>query len=346
MAESIVSDWLAEYNSLEPQEIRSFAALHAENHELSTSIQSILSDKSKHSDVSANWWLLSYHQSSILFQLLHPICIQLYNFYRSNENELKCFTLQFIPDFIYLYLNAVATGEKTAFRCVETLVLCVYNIEVCNDKGLFKSVSYRMPILAQASIYHEEKNLNNSDLKRWEETSTKEITWKSMNQVHKINAQNRLSVMAALMFIYNQQLSQIPKTALYHLCKNSSKLTAQGFNKHGHSYRPSYGNDPMNNSISSASMTSSTASTPITVKQNPRIPMSQQFLVELLHSIYFAMFNEFASAAIQAVEDIHNRSCYELFPDVILVTNAIKNSLQANPSGERKSLMIGISVSV
>lgn len=51
MAEAIVSDWLAEYNSLEPQEIRSFAALHAENHELSTAIHSILNDKTKHSEV-------------------------------------------------------------------------------------------------------------------------------------------------------------------------------------------------------------------------------------------------------------------------------------------------------
>lgn len=54
MAEAIVSDWLAEYNSLEPQEIRSFAALHVENHEVSTAIQTILSDKTKHSDVSGN----------------------------------------------------------------------------------------------------------------------------------------------------------------------------------------------------------------------------------------------------------------------------------------------------
>lgn len=267
------------------------------------------------------------------FKLLHPICIQLYNFYRSNENELKCFTLQFIPNFIYLYLNAVATGEKQSFRCVETLVLCAYNIEVCSDKGLLKSVSYRMPVLAQASIYHEERNLHASDLKRWEENSNKEISWRSMTQVYKITAQNRLSVMAALMFVFNQQLSLIPKSALYHLCKISSKLVSQGFAKHGHSYRASYGTDPLNTSMSAASMASSTSSGPSIAKQNPRIPTSQQFLVELLHAIYFAMFNEFASAAIQAVEDIHNRACYELYPDVILVTNAIKNSLQANPSG-------------
>lgn len=68
--------------------------------------------------------------------------------------------------------------------------------------------------------------------------------------------------------------------------------------------------------------------------------MSQKFLVELLNAIYFAMFNEFGSAAIQAVDDIHNRACYELYSDVILVTNAIKNSLQANPSGERVSIIV------
>ena len=65
----------------------------------------------------------------------------------------------------------------------------------------------------------------------------------------------------------------------------------------------------------------------------PRIPLSQQFLLEILNAIYFAMFNEFASAAIQAVDDIHNRACFELYSDVILVTNSVKNSLQANPSG-------------
>lgn len=182
-----------------------------------------------------------------------------------------------------------------------------------------------MPVLAQASIYHEEKNLHASDLKRWEDHSNKEVSWRSMTQVYKITAQNRLSVMAALMFIFNQQLSQIQKSSLYHLCTISSKLVTQGFNKPGHSYRASYGNDPLTTSTSST--------TSVAPKQSVRIPMGQEFLIELLHAIYFAMFNEFASAAIRAVDDIHIRACYELYHDVILLTNAIKNSLQANPSG-------------
>lgn len=33
------------------------------------------------------------------------------------------------------------------------------------------------------------------------------------------------------------------------------------------------------------------------------------------------------------MEDIHNRACYEAYPDVMLVTNAIRNSASSGPSG-------------
>lgn len=232
---------------------------------------------------------------------------------------MKRFTLQFIPTLIYTYLNAVAQGDKKSCRSVETLLLGMYNIEVSNEDGQPKVVSFRMPVLAQASIYHEEKSLNASDLRRWEENSNKEVTWGPLPHYETINAQNRLRVMSALMFVYNQHISLIPKSSLSHLCRISSQLVNQGFAKYGHAHRSSYGNDP-------------TAG--IVPKPLPRIPMSTQLLLELLTAIYFAMFNEFASIAIQTVDDIHNRACYELYTEVIIVTNAIKNSLHANPSGE------------
>ncbi|CAL4124386.1 unnamed protein product, partial [Meganyctiphanes norvegica] len=57
-------------------------------------------------------------------------------------------------------------------------------------------------------------------------------------------------------------------------------------------------------------------------------------------------FNEFASLGIQALEDVHMRSQYELFPDVLLMTNAIKNSLKVNPSGQPCDGPMGISVAL
>lgn len=44
-----------------------------------------------------------------------------------------------------------------------------------------------------------------------------------LQQVETLNAQNRLKVMTALLFIYNQQLSFINKSALEQLCKVATK---------------------------------------------------------------------------------------------------------------------------
>lgn len=186
----------------------------------------------------------------------------------------------------------------------------------------------------------QEKSLHPIDLRRWEENSNKEVSWGPLPSVESLNAQNRLKVMTALLFTYNQQLNQIHKPALYHLCKTTSQLVNQGFSKPGHMHRASYGNDPTSPQQNSATSSpgsqfqnSITLSSSVS-KPLPRIAVNSQFLVELAHANYFAMFNEFASAAIEAVNDLHNRACYEMLPEVILVTNAIRNSLHANPSGK------------
>lgn len=78
----------------------------------------------------------------------------------------------------------------------------------------------------------------------------------------------------------------------------------------------------------------------------PRIPLSSAFLVELVHAIYFAMFNGFGTVAIQTLEDIHNRACFEMYPELILITSAIRNSLHANPSGQPSDGPMGLSVAL
>jgi len=48
----------------------------------------------------------------VFLQLIDPVCNQLFGFYRSREVELQRFTLQFLPTFIFVYLNSVAHGDK------------------------------------------------------------------------------------------------------------------------------------------------------------------------------------------------------------------------------------------
>lgn len=77
-----------------------------------------------------------------------------------------------------------------------------------------------------------------------------------------------------------------------------------------------------------------------------RIPLTSSFLVELIHAIYFAMFNGFGTVAIQTLEDIHNRACFEMYTELILVTSAVRNSLHANPSGQPSDGPMGLSVAL
>uniref|UniRef100_A0A0K8TRW8 Putative beta-catenin-tcf/lef signaling pathway component drctnnb1a n=1 Tax=Tabanus bromius TaxID=304241 RepID=A0A0K8TRW8_TABBR len=313
MAESIVTEWMAEYASLQSSEIHSFALMHENNQEVADALYTIFNERIKYPD------------------LVHSVCNQFHSFYRSNEDTLKRFTLQFIPVLIYIYLNSVANGDKKSCRSVETLLISIYNVEVSTEDGQQKVVSFRMPVLAQASVYHEEKSLHPTDLRRWEENSNRDVKWGPLPQIELINAQNRMKVMTALLFSYNQQLSLIPKSALLHLCRIATQLVNQGFFKPGHAHRSSYGNDP---------------NPAIVPKPLPRIALTSQFLLELIHAIYFAMFNEFGTIAIQTLEDIHNRACYEMFTDLILVTNAVRNSLHANPSGQPSDGPMGLSVAL
>lgn len=52
MAESIVTDWLSDYASLQQFEIRSFASQHEHNHEIAHALFTILNERLKYPDVS------------------------------------------------------------------------------------------------------------------------------------------------------------------------------------------------------------------------------------------------------------------------------------------------------
>ncbi|XP_037944653.1 hyccin [Teleopsis dalmanni] len=319
MAESIVQDWLTEYKRIKDGPVADVTAFGLENEadlEIAEAIYTIFNERHRNDS------------------LVHSICVQLLEFYRATDDALRKFPLQFIPVLIYTYLHSVSAGDKKGSRSVETLLICIYNAEVSTEDGGNHVESFRMPILAQASVYHEEKNLPMTDLRRWEENCNREVKWGPHSQIEAITAQNRLRIMTALLFCYNQHLSQIQKSALIHLCRVASQLVAQGFSKQpGHTHRISYGTDSGSGSLIPKSPT-------------PRIPLSSQFLLELVHSIYFAMFNGFGTVAIQTLEDIHHRACFEMYTELILVTSAVRNSLHANPSGQPSDGPMGLSVAL
>lgn len=55
MAESLVTDWLADYEVLDPKEIRAFATQHEHNHEITSALFTIINERLKYPDVSRIW---------------------------------------------------------------------------------------------------------------------------------------------------------------------------------------------------------------------------------------------------------------------------------------------------
>ncbi|TGZ58059.1 Uncharacterized protein DBV15_10371 [Temnothorax longispinosus] len=253
-------------------------------------------------------------------------------------SELHMFARTLSQDNEIVRALYVLLEERTKYsescRSLETLLIGLYNLEVVDKSGQQKAISFRLPSLAMLSIYHEPASLapaslTESAVRRFEECNSKLVSWGPLQQVETLNAQNRLKVMTALLFIYNQQLGYINKFALEQLCKVATKLVTQGFMKPGHHQRSSYGSESS-----------------FVPRLLPRIPVSSQFLLEFLHAVYFAMYNECWYVGNQAIEDIHNRACYEAYPNVMLVTNAIRNSASSGAPGQPNDGPIGISVAL
>lgn len=75
MAESIVTDWLADYAALEHSEIRTFAAQHEHNHEISSALFTIINERLRYPDVSLNY-AIPIGPQLIWVYFLHRYCIQ------------------------------------------------------------------------------------------------------------------------------------------------------------------------------------------------------------------------------------------------------------------------------
>lgn len=64
-----------------------------------------------------------------MFQVLDPVCHQLFEFYRSKESELKTFSRELIPVVIWTYLSALSTsGKKVCIIIVEVPIQAFLNM--------------------------------------------------------------------------------------------------------------------------------------------------------------------------------------------------------------------------
>lgn len=68
-------------------------------------------------------------------QLLEPVCHQLFELYRSSEDRLRRFTLQFLPELVWVYLRVTASRDRQSNGCIEALLLGIYNLVGVSPRG-------------------------------------------------------------------------------------------------------------------------------------------------------------------------------------------------------------------
>lgn len=73
-------------------------------------------------------YLFTYLKPFLPIKLLEPVCHQLFELYRSSEDCLRRFTLQFLPELVWVYLRVTASRDRQSNGCIEALLLGIYNL--------------------------------------------------------------------------------------------------------------------------------------------------------------------------------------------------------------------------
>ncbi|XP_063777785.1 hyccin isoform X3 [Pseudophryne corroboree] len=289
-----VEEWLSEFKTLPEASVTCYA----------TSL------KEKISLVSALYEVIQNPQS----ELLEPVCHQLFEFYRSKEKNLKTFTLQFLPELIWCYLSLSTSRDLQSNGCIEALLLSIYNLEIMDEEGHNRVLSFTIPSLSKPSVYHEPSSIGSMALTdgALSQHGLSRVVYSGPHpQREMLTAQNRFEVLAFLVLCYNSALNCMPALSLRSLCQMSSRLCVCGYpRQHARKY---------------------------TGVRN-RIQVPSEFMVQLLTGIYYSFYNGEWDAARRALDDVLYRAQLELFPEPLLVANAIKASL---PQGVVKGIKKG-----
>uniref|UniRef100_A0A3Q3JX92 Family with sequence similarity 126 member A n=1 Tax=Monopterus albus TaxID=43700 RepID=A0A3Q3JX92_MONAL len=179
-----------------------------------------------------------------------------------------------------------------------------YSDEIVDKDGQSKVLSFTVPSVSKPSVYHEpsaigsivltEGALANHGLSR--------VVYSGPHlQRETFTAQNRFEVLTFLLLCYNAALSYMTSTSLQSLCQLSSRLCICGYPRQ--QMRRYKG---------------------ISI----RMTVTSEFLVQLITGIHYALCNGEVELGSKALDDVLYRAQLELFPEALLVGNAIKSSLR------------------
>ncbi|CAB1350642.1 unnamed protein product [Coregonus sp. 'balchen'] len=202
MDQGVVEEWLSEFKTLPDSAVSSYAA----------------SLKEKGSLVPALYKVIRENYSD----LLEPVCHQLFEFYRSGEQRLQRFVLQFLPELLWsLLLAPSAARDPHTSGC-----------EIVDKDGQSKVLSFTVPSLSKPSVYHEPSTIGSLALTEGALANhgLSRVVYSGPHlQRETFTAQNRFEVLTFLLLSYNAALSYMASSSLQSLCQLSSRVCICGF---------------------------------------------------------------------------------------------------------------------
>ncbi|XP_062475731.1 origin recognition complex subunit 2 isoform X4 [Pezoporus occidentalis] len=279
----VVEEWLSEFKVLPETQISSYAATLHRKKTLVPALYKVIQDPNN--------------------ELLEPVCHQLFELYRSSEVRLKRFTLQFLPELIWVYLRLTASRDRQSNGCIEALLLGIYNLEIADKDGNNKVLSFTIPSLSKPSIYHEPSTIGSMALTEGAlcQHDLIRVVYSDLHpQRETFTAQNRFEVLSFLMLCYNSAIVYMPASSYQSLCRMGSRLCVSGFpRQHEKCWK----------------------------EHCSRVVLDPDFMVQLLTGVYYAIYNGQWDLGQEVLEDIIYRAQLELYSQPLLVANAMKNSL-------------------
>ncbi|XP_025133762.1 hyccin 2 isoform X2 [Bubalus kerabau] len=280
---AVVEEWLSEFKALPDTQITNYAATLHRKKTLVPALYKVIQDSNN--------------------ELLEPVCHQLFELYRSSEVRLKRFTLQFLPELMWVYLRLTVSRDRQSNGCIEALLLGIYNLEIADKDGNNKVLSFTIPSLSKPSIYHEPSTIGSMALTEGAlcQHDLIRVVYSDLHpQRETFTAQNRFEVLSFLMLCYNSAIVYMPASSYQSLCRMGSRVCVSGFpRQHEKQWKELCG----------------------------RIVLDPEFMVQLLTGVYYAMYNGQWDLGQEVLDDIIYRAQLELFSQPLLVANAMKNSL-------------------
>lgn len=280
-------------------------------------------DEVDKSSSSANRWCQQDQLVKAVFSVLeepqlHPVFLekvieQLFKFCRSDSEDLQRFSSYYIPTALSLYLRLSRhpAAKPSYVKFLQVYLLTAYNIEISDQDGKEVVHSFAVPGLHKPSIYHESIGvpsaaLTETALSRLDAgLSDPKVVIGPFQEALSMNRSNVLQIATLLMRVYNANISYMPNISREASLRGAQKVIGQ---------------------------------------RAPRIELSSEYLLEVLHCAYFSMFNGQYVLGNETVNLIRQRGRQCLLAEVCLVVNAIKQSHL--DSREKQAAPMGIRMAV